>query len=125
LNVEAHGMTPEDAEAMTCLELWRAPNHGFLLYIDGSAVAAGSATFAEGVSYVGWMATRAEFRGRGYAEAILRHMDAFMKRKYSMTESVLHATEMGQPVYERLGFRAVDEWVGYLCVPAANAQHAG
>jgi GNAT superfamily N-acetyltransferase len=123
LNVEAHGMTAEDAEAMSCMELWRAPNHGFLLYVDGAAVAAGSAMFAEGVSYVGWMATRAQFRGRGYAEAILRHMDAFMKRKYGVTESVLHATDMGQPVYERLGFRAVDEWVGYLCVPAAIPQH--
>jgi|HubBroStandDraft_6_1064221.scaffolds.fasta_scaffold01120_14 GNAT superfamily N-acetyltransferase len=124
LNVEAHGMTAEDAEAMSCMELWRAPNHGFLLYVDGVAVAAGSAMFAEGVSYVGWMATRAEFRGRGYAEAILRHMDAFMRRKYGVAESVLHATEMGQPVYERLGFRAVDEWVGYLCVPAAIPQYA-
>jgi GNAT superfamily N-acetyltransferase len=123
LNVEAHGMTAEDAEAMSCMELWGAPNHGFLLYADGAAVAAGSAVFVEGVSYVGWMATHAEFRGRGYAEAILRHIDAFMRRRYGVTESVLHATELGKPVYERLGFRAVDEWVGYLCVPAAIPQH--
>jgi len=123
LNVEAHGMTAEDAEAMSCMELWRMPNHGFLLYVDGTAVAAGSAMFVEGISYVGWMATHAEFRGRGYAEAILRHMDAFMKRKNAVTESVLHATELGRPVYERLGFRAVDEWVGYLCAPAASPQH--
>jgi len=122
LNVEAHGMSAEDAEAMSCMELWRAPNHGFLLYVDGAAVAGGSVMFVEGVSYVGWMATRAEFRGRGYAETILRHMDAFMKRRYGVTESVLHATEMGRPVYERVGFHAVDEWVGYLCAPAANAQ---
>jgi GNAT superfamily N-acetyltransferase len=124
LNTEAHGMRAEDAEAMTCMDLWRAPNHGFLLYENGAAVAAGSATFVEGVSYVGWMATRAEFRGRGYAEAILRHMDAFMKRKYGVAESVLHATEIGRPVYERVGFRAVDEYAGYLCVPAANAARA-
>jgi GNAT superfamily N-acetyltransferase len=123
LNVEAHGMSPEDAEAMSCMELWRAPNHGFLLYVDGAAVAGGSVMFVEGVSYIGWMATRADFRGRGYAEMILRHMDAFMRCTYDVTESVLHATEMGRPVYERLGFRAVDEWVGHLCVPAANAQH--
>jgi GNAT superfamily N-acetyltransferase len=124
LNTEAHGMRAEDAEAMTCMELWRTPNHGFLLYEDGAAVAAGSVTFAEGVSYVGWMATRAECRGRGYAEAILRHMDAFMKREYGVKESVLHATEMGRPVYERLGYRAVDEFAGYLCVPAVNAATA-
>jgi ribosomal protein S18 acetylase RimI-like enzyme len=121
LNAAAHGMAPEDAAAMTCTELWRAPNHGFLLYADGAAVAAGAAAFVEGVSYVGWMATRAGFRGRGYAEAILRHMDAFMKRRYGVTESVLHATELGRHVYERVGFRAVDEYAGYLCVATANA----
>jgi GNAT superfamily N-acetyltransferase len=121
LNAEAHGMSAEDAEAMTCLNLWRAPNHGFLLYEDGAAVAAGSVTFVEGVSYVGWMATQAEFRGRGYAEAILRHMDAFMKRTYGVTESVLHATEMGRPIYERIEFRAVDEFAAYLCAPAVSA----
>jgi ribosomal protein S18 acetylase RimI-like enzyme len=124
LNADAHGMSAQDAELMTCLNLWRAPNHGFLLYVDGAAVAAGSVTFAEGVSYVGWMATRAEFRGRGYAEGILRHMDAFMKRKYGVKESVLHATEMGRSLYERVGYRAVDEFAGYLCVPAASAAGA-
>jgi ribosomal protein S18 acetylase RimI-like enzyme len=124
LNAEAHGMSLEDAEAMTCLNLWRPPNHGFLLYENGKAVAAGSVTFVEGVSYVGWMATHMEFRGRGYAEAILRHMDAFMKQKYAVQESVLHATEMGRPIYERIGFRAVDEFAGYLCVPATNAASA-
>jgi hypothetical protein len=124
LNAGAHGMSGEDADAMTCLNLWRAPNHGFLLYENGAAVAAGSVTFAEGVSYVGWMATQAEFRGRGYAEGILRHMDAFMKRKYGVTESVLHATEMGRPIYERLGYQAVDEFAAYLCEPAASAATA-
>ena len=117
-------MSAEDAEMMTCLDLWRAPNHGFLLYENGGTVAAGSVTFAEGVSYVGWMATRAEFRGRGYAEAILRHMDEFMRRKYGVKESVLHATEMGRPIYERMGYRTVDEFAAYLCLPGNRTGEA-
>jgi hypothetical protein len=46
-------------------------------------------------------------------------MDDFMKGEYGVTESVLHATEMGRPVYERMGYRVVDEFVGYLCVSGA------
>jgi ribosomal protein S18 acetylase RimI-like enzyme len=68
------------------------------------------------------MATLPEHRGRGYAEGILRHMDAFMRRRYGVRESVLHATEMGRPLYARLGFRAVDEFVGYLCVPGNRTE---
>jgi GNAT superfamily N-acetyltransferase len=119
LNVICHGMAEEEVGPMTSAPLWEAPNHGFLIYADGQAVAAGSASYVNGASYIGWMATLAEFRGRGYAETILRYMDGFMKREYGVTESVLHATEMGRPVYERMGFRAVDEFVGYLCVPGA------
>jgi len=117
LNVVCHEMELKDVAELTCSELWGGPNHGFLLYGDGAAVAGGSASFVEGVSYIGWMATLPEYRGRGYAEALLRHMDAFMRQRYGVKETVLHATEMGRPVYERLGFRAVDEFAAYLCAP--------
>ncbi len=120
LNVVCHGMPEEEIEPMTSAALWKPPNHGFLIYVDGQAVAAGSASYVNGASYIGWMATLEEFRGRGYAETILRHMDAMMKREYGVTESVLHATELGRPVYQRVGYRAVDEFVGYLCAPAST-----
>ena len=120
LNVVCHGMPEEEIGPMTSAALWEPPNHGYLIYADGEAVASGSASYVNGASYIGWMATLEKFRGRGYAETILRHMDAAMKREYGVTESVLHATELGRPVYERLGYRTVDEFVGYLCVPAGN-----
>jgi GNAT superfamily N-acetyltransferase len=117
LNVVGHEMELKDVAELTCAELWGGPNHGFLLYEDGAVVAGGSASFVEGVSYIGWMATLPAHRGRGYAEALLRHMDAFMKRRYGVKESVLHATEMGRPIYERVGYRMVDEFAAYLCLP--------
>jgi len=117
LNVVCHGMPDEEIQPMTCAALWEGPNHGFLISVDGKAVASGSATFVEGASYIGWMATLSEHRGRGYAEAILRYADKFMKREYRVAETVLHATELGRPVYERVGFQTVDEFVGFLCLP--------
>jgi len=122
LNVVCHEMEMKDLPALTCAGLWRGPHHGFLLYENGAAVAGGSASFVEGVSYIGCMATLPEKRGRGYAEGILRLMDAFMRRRYGVRETVLHATEMGRPVYERLGYRAVDEFAGYLCVAGNRAE---
>ena len=116
LNVVCHEMELKDVAELTCAGLWEGPNHGFLLYENGVAVAGGSASFMEGVSYVGWMATLPKHRGRGYAEALLRHMDRFMRLRYGVNETVLHATEMGRPVYQRMGFQVVDEFAAYLCV---------
>ena len=124
LNVVSHEMELKDVAELTCAELWGGPNHGFLLYEDGKAVAGGSASYVEGISYIGWMATLPERRGRGYAEALLRHMDVFMRRRYGVKETVLHATEMGRPVYERMGFRAVDEFAAYLCLPERKMESA-
>ena len=42
-----------------------------------------------------------------------------------MIETVLHATEIGRPVYERMGFLAVDEYAAYLCVPEMEMGNAG
>jgi hypothetical protein len=47
-------------------------------------------------------------------------MDAFMRLRYGVHETVLHATEMGRPVYQRMGFRTVDEFAAYLCVPGRS-----
>ena len=124
LNVVSHEMELKDVAELTCVGLWGGPNHGFLLYEDGKAVAGGSASYVEGISYIGWMATLPEYRGRGYAEALLRHMDVFMRRRYGAKETVLHATEMGRPVYERMGFRAVDEFAAYLCLPERKMESA-
>ena len=124
LNVVCHEMELKDVAELTCAELWGGPNHGFLLYGDGKAVAGGSASFVEGISYIGWMATLPEYRGRGHAEALVRYMDAFMRRRYGVKEMVLHATEMGRPVYERMGFQAVDEFAAYLCVPEIKMGNA-
>jgi len=124
LNVVCHEMELKDVAELTCAQVWGGPNHGFLLYKDGLAVAGGSASFVEGISYIGWMATLPEYRGRGYAEALLRHMDAFIRRRYGVIETVLHATEMGRPVYERMGFQAVDEYAAYLCVPEMQLGNA-
>jgi len=54
-----------------------------------------------------------EFRGKGYGSAVtLAAMD--WAREMGEELAILHATEMGKPVYRRLGFEAhctITQWL--------------
>jgi GNAT superfamily N-acetyltransferase len=54
-------------------------------------------------AYVLNMYTEPEARGRGVASAILRAILAHCRRRRA-ARAVLHASDAGRPVYERLGF---------------------
>jgi ribosomal protein S18 acetylase RimI-like enzyme len=85
--------------------------HHFVGYVDGTPVASAAAFAGDHVTRVDNVATRAEFRGRGYGEALtwqatLVHPDR---------PAALLASDLGRPVYARMGYmtvlRAVS-WVG-------------
>ena len=62
------------------------------------------------------IATLEELRGRGLGYAVTaRLMD--LGRERGCTDAVLHATEQGRPVYERLGFTAVCDVPQYVWMP--------
>jgi GNAT superfamily N-acetyltransferase len=78
----------------------------------GRLVASGAATVSTRLptpnnptgayGYVQWVATDPEFRGRGYARAVMTELlDWFDPRG---GEIDLHATVMGEPLYRSLGF---------------------
>lgn len=56
-------------------------------------------------AYVLNMYTLPEWRGKGVATMLLQHMIEYVKTTPARHVS-LHATELGRPVYERLGFVA-------------------
>jgi GNAT superfamily N-acetyltransferase len=53
-----------------------------------------------------WVATLAEARGRGLGTALMRKALADAHQRGCRT-STLQATKLGQPVYERLGYRSI------------------
>jgi hypothetical protein len=83
----------------------------FVGYVDDRAVAAGSSYVGERLLRVENIATLGSVRGRGYGLAITAATIGVDVTK----PAVLVASDLGRPIYERLGFRAilrVTYWLG-------------
>ncbi|HEY5521228.1 MAG TPA: GNAT family N-acetyltransferase [Candidatus Limnocylindrales bacterium] len=74
------------------------------------------------------ISTVPEARGRGYGAAVTRRV-ADDGREEGCDVAALQASRMGFPVYERLGYRTVVEYMGYIDPPTsalnASANSAG
>ncbi|MGC8759551.1 MAG: GNAT family N-acetyltransferase [Bryobacteraceae bacterium] len=73
-------------------------------------------SYGEALAWIGMVLTLPEYRGRGHAMQLMRHCLDFCTQRGIATVR-LDATEMGRPVYERLGFHAeygVARWSGHL-----------
>lgn len=97
---------------------WSEPRYGYVGYVNGEAAAAGAVFVVDDVAYIGWMATAEAHRGKGYAEAIMRHALEAERSSSGITRTVLHATEMGEPVYRRLGYETHTVFTCWLKMPA-------
>jgi hypothetical protein len=85
--------------------------HHFVGYLDGQPVAAGSCYAGERLLRVENIATLGRVRGRGFGLAITAATIAVDPTK----PAVLVASDLGRPIYEKLGFVAtqrVTYWIG-------------
>ena len=73
---------------------------------DGRAIACVLGAVSDGDCEISLVATRPEARGRGISSELMR---AALRdgRERGATTTTLEATKLGQPVYERLGYRAL------------------
>jgi GNAT superfamily N-acetyltransferase len=78
-------------------------NPSYLGWLDGVPVASVSAFYGAGVVGIYNVATRAEARGKGIGSAVTLH--ALQEaRSLGYQAGILQASEMGEPIYRRLGF---------------------
>lgn len=75
-------------------------------YVDGRVIATASAYVDDAVTGIYLVVTLPEARGRGYGAAIT----ARAALANPAVPAVLQASDMGRPVYERLGFAALDRY---------------
>jgi len=78
----------------------------FVVWNCGEPAAAAMTMVKEGVGWIGWVATRPGFRGRGLGQLATA---AATRAGFALgaTFASLEATRMGAPVYLRLGYREV------------------
>ena len=91
-----------------------APDGCFGIDCDGTLRATATAVcFGEELAWVGMVLTDPSYRGRGFARRLMEHaLDYLRSRPVAWIK--LDATEMGSPLYERLGFREesrIERWM--------------
>jgi len=107
LNDDAYGTRSAFARAFANLES-RTGLHLYGIEEDGE-LASGLVAFDHGEDCSVWLvATRERSRGRGLARALMDHATADARDR-GRTTSTLQATDMGRPVYERMGYRSLGE----------------
>ena len=89
----------------------------YIGYTDGEPVATGLGFRTGSTIGVYNIATVESSRGRGYGAAMTRRVVADGLAA-GCDVAILQASPMGLPIYERLGFRTVVEYMGYVEPPA-------
>ena len=61
----------------------------------------------DGQRYVALVATDPTHQRRGFADAAMRQALANAASVHGETPTILHATDAGRPVYERMGYESI------------------
>mgnify|MGYP005810715329 CR=1 FL=1 len=115
------GWNQTEADWSRLLEL--SPRGCWGVEADGRIAASATlVVYGGGVGWAGMVLTLPEYRGRGFASSLL---DTALRAANAMgIESLrLDATDLGRPVYEKLGFRADYEVERWRCETAAAGEN--
>ena len=92
------------------------PDGCFLAELDGLAVGTTVTCTFDDVAWIAMVLVDTAVRGRGIGTALMRHALAFLDGQGVATIR-LDATSLGQPMYEKLGFKPQYELARYEGVP--------
>jgi hypothetical protein len=93
-----------------------ATDRAFVGYVDGEPAAVGAAYEVDGMTLVVYVAALAAARGRGVGAAVTWAATLSQPGK----PAVLIASDDGRPVYERMGYIAIERWTAWLRPPASS-----
>lgn len=123
---DAAGWNQTEADWRNLLAL--APECCFGIECDGEVRATTTAIcYGRDLAWIGMVLTDPPYRGRGLARRLMEHTLEYLRRE-QMQWIKLDATDMGRPVYARLGFRdetVIERWIRKPGPVDAHASLAG
>jgi ribosomal protein S18 acetylase RimI-like enzyme len=92
----------------------------YLGYVGGKPAATSIRIRTGDIAGIYFVSTLPEFRRRGFGEAMTRRAITD-GRKTGCTMSYLQASKMGRPIYERIGFRVIEEYSEWKAKPRSES----
>ena len=107
VNGLAYGMDLEASKAtIGCRAFWK--DHFPVLGVaGGKPVSSAGVLMVDGHRYVAFVATQPDRQRRGFADATMRQALENAAKAHGETPTVLHATDAGRPIYERMGYASI------------------
>jgi GNAT superfamily N-acetyltransferase len=107
---EAAGWNQTEQDWRNLFQL--APGGCFGIDVDGTLAATTTAVcFGKDLAWIGMVLTHPDYRGRGLARQLMEHALIYLEERAASIK--LDATDMGRPLYSKLGFEdecAVERW---------------
>jgi ribosomal protein S18 acetylase RimI-like enzyme len=114
VSAESFSIPLDDAQFMFPPAARRRPNvHFWVGYADGTPTACSNLLVHGHIASINVIGTLEAYRGRGFGAAITQAA-VNGGAEAGCKIAVLQASELGQPVYERMGFRTVTTYKTYL-----------
>jgi ribosomal protein S18 acetylase RimI-like enzyme len=102
------------------LDFWRSL-YSFVGYVDGKMVTTATTHIYNGKAYLSTVGTHEDYRNHGYATAVSEYALQTAIRASGCKISLLHASAMGKPVYEKMGFKTIGTVVFGAYKPTLDA----
>jgi len=113
INSAAYAMDLAAAKPLMGPSFW-ADHYLAVGLAAGVPVCSAAVLMVEGFRYVVLVATLPDQQRRGFAEAAMRHALQAAVDVHGETPTVLHATEAGRPLYERMGYATISRHTVFM-----------
>lgn len=114
INSSAYGVPLDDAKPMIGKRAFWQGKVPALGVASGQPVASTTVFAVDGYSYVALVATQPGEQRKGYADAVMRFALDESLKLYGDKPTVLHATDAGRPVYERMGYARLASHMAFI-----------
>lgn len=92
-------------EALELDRFWQETAYGTVGYVEDRPVSTATTFSTEDEFYLALVATLPDYRNRGYARAVIRHSLEQAAQRYGKKRTALHATPIGIPLYQEMGYQ--------------------